>query len=331
VFGAATETYDPNGNLATFIDASGTTTYTWNARNQLTSIAGPSLSATFTYDSFGRRTGRTVNGTVINYVYDGLNPAQEKNGATVTANLLTGLGIDEFFTRTDGVGVRSLLPDALGSTVALGDGTGTLQTQYTYEPFGFTTQTGAASTSSYKYTGREDDGTGLMYYRARYYQPRLQRFISEDPIGFRGGDINLYRYVGGNPQAWRDPYGHFTMLLPLVPPLVDAGIAIGGIIAGGIAGQLIADVIKGIYPARNSLEGEPGSESECLTKGGKKKQTRRYGPDGFPETDTDWDHSHGGERPHVHDWDRPVGGGPPTNENRGPGRSPRPGDPGFPK
>jgi RHS repeat-associated protein len=207
VFGAATETYDPNGNLATFIDASGTTTYTWNARNQLTSIAGPSLSATFTYDSFGRRTGRMVNGTVINYVYDGLNPVQEKNGATVTANLLTGLGIDEFFTRTDGVGVRSLLPDALGSTVALGDGTGTLQTQYTYEPFGVTTQTGAASTNSYKYTGREDDSTGLLYYRARYYQPRLQRFIAEDPIGFRGRDLNLYAYVFNKPVRLTDPRG----------------------------------------------------------------------------------------------------------------------------
>jgi YD repeat-containing protein len=57
-FGTSIETYDLNGNLATFTDASGTTTYTWNARNQLTSIAGPSLCATFSYDSFGRRTGR---------------------------------------------------------------------------------------------------------------------------------------------------------------------------------------------------------------------------------------------------------------------------------
>jgi YD repeat-containing protein len=160
VFGTSTETYDLNGNLATFTDASGTTTYTWNARNQLTTISGPSLTATLTYDSFGRRTGKTINATTTNFVYDGLNPVQEKSGATVTANLLTGLGIDEFITRTDGVGVRSLLPDALGSTVALGDNTGTLQTQYTYEPFGVTTQTGLASTSSYKYTGREDDGTG---------------------------------------------------------------------------------------------------------------------------------------------------------------------------
>lgn len=186
-FGTTTETYDLNGNLATTTDAGVTTTYTWNARNQLTGISKTGFTASFTYDSFGRRTGRTVNGTVTNYVYDGLNPVQEKNGATVTANLFTGLGIDDFFTRTDGVGTRALLTDALGSTVALGDGTGTLQTQYTYEPFGFTTQTGSASTSSYKYTGREDDGTGLMYYRARYYQSRLQRFISEDPITFEGG------------------------------------------------------------------------------------------------------------------------------------------------
>lgn len=165
------------------------------------------LTASFIYDSFGRRTGKTVNGTTTNFVYDGLNPVQEKNGATVTANLLTGLGIDEFFTRADGGGVRALLPDALGSTVALGDGTGVLQTQYTYEPFGFVSQTGAASTSSYKYTGREDDGTGLMYYRARYYHPRMQRFISEDPIGFRGGDVNLYGYVRNNPVNLTDPQG----------------------------------------------------------------------------------------------------------------------------
>jgi YD repeat-containing protein len=120
-FGTTTETNDLNGNLATVTDAGGTTIYTWNARNQLTGISGPSLTASFTYDSFGRRTGKMINGTTTNFLYDGLNPVQEKNGGTVTANLLTGLGIDEFFTRRDGVSVRSLLPDALGSTMALGD------------------------------------------------------------------------------------------------------------------------------------------------------------------------------------------------------------------
>jgi RHS repeat-associated protein len=100
----------------------------------------------------------------------------------------------------------------------LGDSTGTLQTQYTYEPFGYATTSGAASTSSYKYTGREDDGTGLYYYRARYYHPRLQRFISEDPIGLIGG-INRYAYVGNLPTMRTDPTGllwwggHFSITL----------------------------------------------------------------------------------------------------------------------
>jgi YD repeat-containing protein len=79
--------YDLHGNLATSTDSGVATTYTWNARNQLTGISKTGFTALFTYDSFGRRTGRTVNGTVTNFVYDGLNPVQEKNGATVTANL----------------------------------------------------------------------------------------------------------------------------------------------------------------------------------------------------------------------------------------------------
>lgn len=142
-----------------------------------------------------------------------------KNGATVTANLLIGLGIDEFFTRTDSAGVRALLPDALGSTVALGDNTGTLQTHYTYEPFGFTTQTGAASTNSYKFTGREDDGTGLFYYRARYYQPRFQRFIAEDPIRLSAGTLNIYEFVTNNPTNRTDALGLETGAVTTgVPP-----------------------------------------------------------------------------------------------------------------
>ncbi len=219
VFGTNTLGYDFNGNLTSVTDPSGTATYTWNARNQLSGITATGFAASFTYDSFGRRTGKTIQGTTTNFVYDGLNPVQEKNGATVTANLLTGLGIDEFLTRTDGVGTSALLPDALGSTVALGDGTGTLQTQYTYEPFGYASQTGQTNTNSYKYTGREDDGSGLYYYRARYYHPRLQRFISEDPIGFGGGDVNVYSYGKHNPINRSDPSGleSATVILGLDP------------------------------------------------------------------------------------------------------------------
>jgi RHS repeat-associated protein len=66
-------------------------------------------------------------------------------------------------------------------------------------------KTGAGDTP-FRYTGRDDDGTGLYYYRARYYHPQLACFVAEDAIGFDGG-INLYAYVGGNPISIADALG----------------------------------------------------------------------------------------------------------------------------
>ena len=73
------------------------------------------------------------------------------NGSTPVANLLTGLGIDEVFTRTDAAGGRAFFTDGLGSTLALMNGT-TASTQYTYEPFGKTTFTGATSTNAFQFS-----------------------------------------------------------------------------------------------------------------------------------------------------------------------------------
>jgi len=195
-------TYDNNGNLT----SDGVNTYSWNARNELVSISGPGLTASFQYDASGHRINKSDNAISTSYLYDGVNIVQELSGATPTANTLTA-GVDKVMTRNDAAGTRVPLTDPLGSSVALVDDTGTLQTQYTYDPFGNTTTTGAASSNSSKYTGREDDGTGLYYYRARYYSPSLQRFISEDPIGFGGGDANLYAYVGNDPVNSGDPSG----------------------------------------------------------------------------------------------------------------------------
>jgi RHS repeat-associated protein len=200
-FGSATLTYDLNGNLSN----DGTSTYTWDARNRLVAISG-SNTVSFQHDAQGRRTSKTINSAQTDFLYDGLTPVQELNGTTVVANLLTGLGIDEYLTRTDTGGTGHFLTDALGSTVALSDGTGAVPTTYTYAPFGAASMSGTATANAFDYTGRENDGTGLHYYRARYYHPTLQRFISEDPIGFRGG-MNLYAYVGNRPTWAVDPRG----------------------------------------------------------------------------------------------------------------------------
>lgn len=195
--------YDNNGNLT----SDGTRTYTWDARNRLASITG-AVNASFQYDAFGRRTQKTVNGATTDYKYDGLNLARETSGNVPTATYLNGLYLDEQFRRVDNASNTSndFLTDALGSVLALTDASGAVQTSYTYEPFGGTTQAGATSANPVQYTGRENDGTGLYYYRARYYDPKIQRFISSDPIGLAGG-MNTYAYVENNPLSWIDPHG----------------------------------------------------------------------------------------------------------------------------
>jgi RHS repeat-associated protein len=254
-FADKTLTYDNNGNVQTITDGSGTTTYTWNARNQLVGISGPGISASFVYDGLGRRESKTINGGLTEFLYDRRNPVQETSGTTVLANILPGLAIDEFLTRTDAnSGVTSyFLADALGSPVAVTDGTGTVQTEYTYEPFGTTTLTGASNTNPFQYTGRENDSTGLYHYRARYYNPQLQRFVSEDPIEFNGEDSNLYAYVWNRPLNFSDPEGKFGF--------VAGGIA-GGALAGGVAGA----VVSGITAAAGTYA-DTGSVSAALADG----------------------------------------------------------------
>jgi RHS repeat-associated protein len=203
-------TYDDNGNLTN----DGAKTYSWNARNQLTGLSG-GVGASFQYDGLGRRRAKTVSGASTGFLYDGLNAVQELTSGSPSANILPGLGIDEWLTRTDGAGARHFLTDALGSTVALTDGSGTVQTEYTYEPFGKATVTGASSANGLQFTGRENDGTGLFSYRARYVHPELHRFTAEDPIGFAGGEENLHAYVGNRPTTFLDPLG---LIITPAPP-----------------------------------------------------------------------------------------------------------------
>lgn len=195
--------YDSAGNLV----GDGTFTYSWNSRNQLSGVVGLGLTASFSYDALGRRTAKSVNGATTEYLHDGASVIRETVSGGQTTNVLLGLGVDETLVRYGSGSDRTALADALGSTIATLEDGGTADAEFTYGPFGETSTSGSADASTPQYTGRENDGTGLYYYRARYYSPRLQRFISEDPIGFAGGSVNLYAYVGNSPTNRTDPSG----------------------------------------------------------------------------------------------------------------------------
>src|SRR5262249_41685007 len=167
----ATPTWDANGNLT----SDGVRSYTWDARDRLTAVSGV---ASFAYDAFGRRQMATRGGVTTSFLYDGWDVVQEQQGNAPSADVLIGLGIDERFARSG----ATFLTGALGSTMALAS-SGAVQTNYGYDPYGVAQVTGAASDNPFQYTGRENDGTGLMQYRNRYYSPTWGRFVSEDTIG----------------------------------------------------------------------------------------------------------------------------------------------------
>ena len=222
-------TYDENGNITSVTNSCGTTIYAWDVRNRLVGMSGfdaqcSPLSANFKYDALGRRIEKTINARTIQYLYDGVDIVQEIEYGLPSVNYIRTLNIDEPLARIESNGIeRYYQTDALGSVIALTDEAGAIKTQYVYDSFGSVTISGEISDNPFQYTGRENDRTGLYYYRARYYSPGLQRFISEDPIGLEGG-INLYSYVGANPINAADPNGLFAGK-PGVPP------ATGGLLA----------------------------------------------------------------------------------------------------
>lgn len=100
------------------------------------------------------------------------------------------------------------------------------------------------SSNRSQYTGRENEGNGLYFLRARYYSPTLGRFINEDPLGVAGGDVNSYAYVLDNPTNYTDPLG----LNVTIKQYKGAGGNPGGHI--GIA--VNSDQTAGFYPQNDS-------------------------------------------------------------------------------
>jgi RHS repeat-associated protein len=208
---SATYTYDNNGNTLTKTVGTDVTTYAWDFENRLVSVTLPGSGGTvsFKYDPFGRRIQKSSASGTTNYAYDGADMAEEVDASgSALARYTMGPGIDEPLTMLRG-GVSSYYQaDGLGSVTSLTDGSGSLAASYTYDSFGKLVTSSGTPVNPFRYTARESDSeTGLYYYRARYYDPSVGRFLSEDPLGFGGEDVNFYRYVDNDPTDWFDPFG----------------------------------------------------------------------------------------------------------------------------
>jgi RHS repeat-associated protein len=207
---SATYTYDSNGNTLTKTAGSNTTTYAWDYENRLTSVTLPGSggTVTFKYDPLGRRIEKTTSSTTSVYAYDGDNLIEETNSSgTVVARYSQTQNIDEPLAMLRSSTTSYYNADGLGSITSLANGAGALAQTYGYDSFGKQTSSSGSLINPLQYTARESDTeTGLYSYRARYYDPTLGRFISEDPIGF-DADVDFYRYVENDPLSLVDPFG----------------------------------------------------------------------------------------------------------------------------
>jgi RHS repeat-associated protein len=206
---AATFSYDGNGNMVTKADSSGTTTYNWDFEDRLTSVVLPSSgTVTFKYDPFGRRIQKTSSSGTTNYLYDGANSIEEVDGAgALVVRYAQSAGIDEPLAELRGGTTGFYDQDGLGSVTSLSSLTASVVDSYTYDSFGNVTASTNALMNPFQYTGRDfDSETGLRYYRARYYEPQIGRFISEDPMRFGAGE-NFYSYADGSPTNFIDAFG----------------------------------------------------------------------------------------------------------------------------
>lgn len=273
--------YDDEGNmiLRTETATGAVRQFEWDHRNRLRRVTDRASAAgvitneaTYTYDALDRRIAKTVDAdgegaaveTTEHYVYDGIHVLLEFTDGDGSGSVdqpvlsvrnLFGPGVDQVLAQEviASAQTRWLLADHLGTVRDIVDDTSSVLNHILYDSYGnVISQTDSLITTRYLFTGREFDvETGLYYYRARYYDAGIGRFISEDPIGFVSGDFNLTRYVSNVPITFVDPFGNRRKQSQIRHPL-ESQSGGGGFGRGGRGGGFGQS--RGSRPPKNPLD-----------------------------------------------------------------------------
>lgn len=237
--GSENFTYDNEGQLATGHGVG----YAFDYEHRLTGVGNV---AQYRYDGIGNRLEATRNNVTTRYIYDlHGNLIAEADGAnTIARYYIHGLGLLSLVTPAGATYCYHF--NQIGSTVALTDMNQAMANQYAYTPFGEIANQTETIVQPFTFVGQMGvmaEPNGFYYMRARYYDPEVRRFISEDPIGFEGGDLNLYVYAGNNPAMFADPSGldkisfwlgvadHYAGLASLTGNPIAIGINLGTSVA----------------------------------------------------------------------------------------------------
>jgi RHS repeat-associated protein len=226
----------PNGNQVTYAyDANGNRTakseggnilqsYAYDFENHMVQASGPGgILGTYYYNADGLRVAKTTAAGTVGFIYDAMKLLQEvgATGQTTATYTSTGgrpesglLGI------ANSAGSHVPLTDALGSVRLLLDSGQSVSDGYVYEAFGRQVSRSGQTPNPYHFVGAygyyQDWETGLQLLTARYYDAEVGRFVTRDPIGFGGGDWNIYGYVRNRPVNKVDPSGlSFSSLICL--------------------------------------------------------------------------------------------------------------------
>jgi RHS repeat-associated protein len=222
--GSTRYTYDDEGNRLSENNGSRTIMFTWDTRGRLKSVADAlGGTASFLYDPSGLMIQKRVTSggsqSIERYLLDDATNVVWMSVNDRPVSILTGRAIDSHIASFGpGTPLSVFSADQRNSTVLITGPSGQTTGQISYEPFGAKASTTVSS--PFSFTGRQETTSSITYHRHRHYDTQAGAFLSQDPIGLRGGDINRYRYVNNNPLISRDPNG-----------LIDWACAAAGVLA----------------------------------------------------------------------------------------------------